>query len=70
MKKIHFIFFVFLLFAAGCSKTTDPFGDCARLPYSGTLTGPDLKMNPCSGGVYLKTDQKIYHIEELPGMSQ
>ncbi|WP_462220447.1 hypothetical protein [Ferruginibacter sp.] len=63
MKKIHLILFFFTLILISCSKSNNDF------TYSGTLTGPDLKMGPCAGGVYLQTGSKLYHVEELPGMS-
>ena len=64
MKKIHLILFLFIVTLISCSKSKKEFS------YQGILTGPDLKMNVCSGGIYLQTDTKLFHVEELPGMTQ
>jgi hypothetical protein len=64
MKNILIISYTFLFVLLSCTKNNNKF------KYTGTLTGPDLKMNVCSGGIYLKTDNKLYHVEELPGMSK
>lgn len=53
---------VVILSMAGCAKNKRTF------TYSGTLTGPDPTMTACSGGVFFNTENKIYHIDSLPGM--
>jgi hypothetical protein len=63
MKPLFIILSVCTFLFWGCKKST------ADYAYSGTLTGFDLKMNPCSGGVFLNTQNKIYHINELPSLS-
>lgn len=62
MRKVY-LAFLLLVFFTSCSKSVKEYTE------SGTLTGPDLKMNVCSGGVYLQTGNKLYHIDGLPGMN-
>ena len=62
MRNI-FLFSMLLIFFNSCSKSNNEYAE------SGTLTGLDLKMNACSGGLYLQTSNKLYHIEELPGLN-
>lgn len=62
MKKAYLLYLL-LIFFTSCSKNDKEYAE------SGTLTGPDFKMNVCSGGLYLQTSNKLYHIEELPGMN-
>lgn len=64
MKNALSILLIFLCIFAGCKKSGSVYTD------EGVLTGPDIKMNICSGGVYLQTKTKLYHVEGLPGMSQ
>lgn len=65
MKTLLAYTLIVLVLAVGCrKKSTEPSS-------TGTLTGPDLALCACCGGVILQsTDGKNYRIESLPGLTQ
>jgi hypothetical protein len=67
MKSILVMFIGFSLLAAGCKKKNTEI----QYNATGVLTGVDLALCACCGGIILKNDVdgKSYRIESLPGLS-
>jgi hypothetical protein len=65
MKRITIIFCVLLVLLGSCRKKANE-----SFSSSGTLSGWDLALCPCCGGIFLQGDDaKSYRIENLPGLS-
>lgn len=65
MKHITLITCLLLVLLGGCRKKANE-----NFSASGTLTGFDLGLCPCCGGIVLSgDDNKIYRIETLPGIT-
>lgn len=62
---LRFLLPLFLVICSiGCSREPVSFAE------AGILTGPDVRLCACCGGVILQADGgKVFHIESLPGMT-
>jgi hypothetical protein len=65
-QKLLILVWVLFVLAAGCKKNK-----FVSYTNTGTLTGFDLALCPCCGGVFLEDSNngKMYRIESLPGLS-
>jgi hypothetical protein len=65
MKRL-LLYLLCIALLAACSKDEEP-----DYQATGTITGSDFTMTPCSEGVFFKFDNNaaIYRIKSLPGMT-